>query len=134
MFQIFFVQGLIPDRLICTDPLNHLAFILCSRNNLITTKETGQKQTVNEQRKMIFYKNKNQNKTSTTDLFLHSYDADFIADLIRKKEYRLARSFNLSFRYIDDVLSLTSPNFGDLTHRIYPKKGYYRHCEISLIS
>ena len=30
------------------------------------------------------------------DLFLHSYEADFIADLIRKKEYRLARSFNLS--------------------------------------
>lgn len=56
------------------------------------------------------------------DLFLHSYEADFIADLIRKKEYRLARSFNLSFRYIDDVLSLNNPNFGDLIHRIYPKE------------
>ena len=34
------------------------------------------------------------------DLFLHSYEADLIADLIQKKKYRLARSFNLSFRYI----------------------------------
>ncbi len=30
-----------------------------------------------------------------------------IADLIKKNEKHLARSFNLSFRYIDDVLSLT---------------------------
>ena len=29
------------------------------------------------------------------DLFRHSYEADFIPDVIRKKEYRLARSFNL---------------------------------------
>ena len=27
------------------------------------------------------------------DLFLHFYEAESIADLIRKKEYRLARSF-----------------------------------------
>ena len=40
-----------------------------------------------------------------------------------KKEHRLARSFNLSFRYIDDVLSLNNPSFGDLMmHRIYPKE------------
>ena len=42
------------------------------------------------------------------DLFLHSYEAGFIADLIRKKEHRFARSLNLSFCYIDDVLSLAS--------------------------
>ena len=46
------------------------------------------------------------------DPFLHSYQADFKADLIRKKEYRLARSLHLSFRYIDDVLSLNNPNMG----------------------
>ena len=44
--------------------------------------------------------------------------APLFADLIRKKEHRLARAFNLSFRYIDDVLSLNNPNFGDLLHRI----------------
>ena len=38
-------------------------------------------------------------------LFLHSYEANFMADLIRKREHLLASSFNLSFCYIDDVLS-----------------------------
>ena len=56
------------------------------------------------------------------DLFLHSYEVDFIADLIRKKEYRLARSFNLSFRYIDDVLSLNNPNFGDFDTSHLPRR------------
>ena len=56
------------------------------------------------------------------DLFLHSYEADFIADLITKKDRHLARSFNLSFRYIDDVQSLNNPSFGDYVHRIYPKE------------
>ena len=46
------------------------------------------------------------------DLFLHSHEANSIADLILKKEHRLARSFNLSFRYIDDVLSLHNPSCG----------------------
>ena len=55
------------------------------------------------------------------DLFLNSYEADFMADLIRKKEYCLARSFNLSFHYIDNVLSLNNPCFWDLIHRICPK-------------
>ena len=53
------------------------------------------------------------------DLFIHSYEADFIADLIRMKKYRLARSFNLSFRYIDEVLSLNNPNFGDTSHLLH---------------
>jgi len=56
------------------------------------------------------------------DLFLHSYEADFIADLIKKNEKHLARSFNLSFRYIDDVLSLNNPRFGDYLDNIYPKE------------
>lgn len=34
---------------------------------------------------------------------------DFISDLIKKKEHRLARPFNLSLNYIDDVLSLNIP-------------------------
>jgi hypothetical protein len=32
----------------------------------------------------------------------------------------LARSFNLTFRYIDDVLSLNNYRFGDVVDRIYP--------------
>ena len=59
-----------------------------------------------------------------------------MADLIQKTECHLARSFDLSFRYIDDLLSLNNPSFGDLIHRIYPHrdKDYYRHCDFSLVS
>ena len=55
------------------------------------------------------------------DLFLQFYEADFIADLIQRKEHCLARSFDVSFCYIDDVLSFNNPSFGDLRHCIYPK-------------
>ena len=56
------------------------------------------------------------------DLFLHSYEADFLQSLLDKKDRKLALSFNLTFRYIDDVLSLNNPRFGDFLHLIYPKE------------
>jgi hypothetical protein len=37
------------------------------------------------------------------DLFLYSYEADFIQGLLKKKEKKLARSFNFTLRYTDDV-------------------------------
>jgi hypothetical protein len=46
------------------------------------------------------------------DLFLYSYEADFIQGL--------ARSFDFTFRYIDDVLSLNHSRLGDFVDRIYP--------------
>jgi hypothetical protein len=42
------------------------------------------------------------------DLFLYSYEADFIQGILKKNEKKLARSFNFTFRYIDDVLSLNN--------------------------
>ena len=54
------------------------------------------------------------------DLFLFSYEADFIQVLLKKNEKKLARSFNFTFRYIDDVLSLNHSRFGDFVDRIYP--------------
>ena len=48
-----------------------------------------------------------------TNLFFHSYKADTIVDLIQKMKHPLARSFDLSFRYIDDMLSLNNPIFGN---------------------
>lgn len=56
------------------------------------------------------------------DLFLHSYEADFLQSLLDKKDLRLAQSFNFTFRYIDDVLSLNNSRFGDFLHLIYPKE------------
>ena len=54
------------------------------------------------------------------DLFLYSYEADFIQEIQQKNEKKLARYFNFTFRYIDDVLSLNNSRFGDVVNRIYP--------------
>ena len=40
-------------------------------------------------------------------------------ELLRKKDKKLAISFNSTFRYIDDVLSLNNSKFGDYVERIY---------------
>jgi hypothetical protein len=45
-------------------------------------------------------------------LFLYSYEAVFI--LLKKNEKKL-----VTFRYIDDVLSLNNSRFGDFVDRIY---------------
>jgi hypothetical protein len=56
------------------------------------------------------------------DLFLYSYEADFIQGLLKKNEKKLARSFNFTFRHIlvDDVLTLNNSRLGDFVDRIYP--------------
>jgi hypothetical protein len=40
------------------------------------------------------------------DLVLYSHEADFMQSFLNKNEEKLVRSFSLTFRYIDDVLSL----------------------------
>ena len=54
------------------------------------------------------------------DLFLYSYEADLIQGLLKKNEKKQARSFNFTFRYIDDDLSLNNSRFCDFVDRIYP--------------
>ena len=41
------------------------------------------------------------------DLFLYSYESGFSDRLVRSGHRRLARSFHLSYRYIDDLFSAT---------------------------
>ena len=55
-----------------------------------------------------------------TNLFLYSYEAYFIQWLLKQNEKNLAWSFNFTFRYVYDVLSLNNSSFGDLVDRIYP--------------
>ena len=54
------------------------------------------------------------------------------------KERHLARSFNLTFRYKDVVLSLNNPPFSDYLCRIHPKriwiKGHHRPCYVYPVS
>jgi len=53
-------------------------------------------------------------------LFLYSYEAGFIKELLKKNENKLAPSINFTFRCIYDVLLLSNSRFGDLFYRIYP--------------
>ena len=46
-----------------------------------------------------------------TDLLLDSYEADFIQRLLKKNGKKVSRSFNVPFRYIDDVLSINNSTF-----------------------
>jgi hypothetical protein len=39
---------------------------------------------------------------------------------LKKNEKKMTRSFNFTFRYIDDVLSLNNSRFSDFVNRIYP--------------
>jgi hypothetical protein len=48
-------------------------------------------------------------------LFLYSYEG-----LLKKNEKKLTQSFNFTFLYIDDVLSLNNSRFCDFVDRIYP--------------
>ena len=54
------------------------------------------------------------------DLFLYLHEANFIQGLLKKNEKKLARFFNFTFSYIDDVLSLNNSRFGDFVDSIYP--------------
>ena len=52
--------------------------------------------------------------------FLYSNDAEFIQTLIKSGKRHLAKSFCFTYRYIDDVLSINNPKFGDYINIIYP--------------
>ena len=54
------------------------------------------------------------------DLFLYYYEAEFIQELLRKKDKKLAISFNFTFRYIDDVLSLIIQNLVTILNEYIP--------------
>ena len=54
------------------------------------------------------------------DIFLYSYEAEFIQTLIKSEKLHLAKSFNFTYRYIEDVLSLNNHKFSDNVYDIYP--------------
>ena len=45
------------------------------------------------------------------DIFLYSYEAEFIQSLLSVGKKRLAYHLNFTYRYIDDVLSIINPDF-----------------------
>ena len=55
------------------------------------------------------------------DLFLHSYENEFLDKLIKGGKRKLARKFNLSYRYTDDLISFNNKKFKEFISDIYPK-------------
>ena len=49
------------------------------------------------------------------DLFLYSYENEFLDKLIKEGKRKLARRFNLSYCYIDDLISFNNKRFREFT-------------------
>ena len=54
------------------------------------------------------------------DLFLYSYEAEFVQSLLQAGKKHLAQQFNFTYRYLDDVLSLKNTKFAEYLEYIYP--------------
>ena len=56
------------------------------------------------------------------DLFLYSYKSDFLDNTIRSDHRKLARSFNLCFRYINDLIVFNNKKYWEYVKDIYPSQ------------
>ena len=54
------------------------------------------------------------------DIYLYSYEAEFIQYLLSVGKKRLAPQFNFTHRYIDDLLSINNPDFENYIGQMYP--------------
>ena len=61
------------------------------------------------------------------DIFLYSYEVEFIQSLLSAGKKRLASKFNFTYRYIDDVLSINNPYFKSYRGQIYPPELEIKH-------
>ena len=48
------------------------------------------------------------------DLFLYSYEAEFVHSLLKAVKKYFAQQFNFTYRYIDDVLALKTTNLKNI--------------------
>ena len=56
------------------------------------------------------------------DLFLYSYENEFLDKLIKEGKRKLSRKFSLSYRYIDDLISFNNKRLKEFISDIYPKE------------
>ena len=55
-------------------------------------------------------------------LFLYSYENEFLDKLINEGKRKLPGRFNLSYCYIDDLISFNNKRFKEFISDIYPKE------------
>jgi hypothetical protein len=48
------------------------------------------------------------------DLFLYSYESEFLQKLVKDKKINEAKAFNFTYRYIDDALSINNSRFAEI--------------------
>ena len=58
--------------------------------------------------------------TLLADIFLYSYEAEFMLSLLSTGRKQLASRFNFIYRYIDDVLSINNQEFENFLGHMYP--------------
>ena len=56
------------------------------------------------------------------DLFLYLYESECLDKLVKEGKRRLARKFNLSYRYIDDLISFNDKRFKEFISDIFPQR------------
>ena len=56
------------------------------------------------------------------NLFLYSYENEFLDKLIKEGKRKLARKFSLSYSYIDDLISFSNKIFNEFISDIHPKE------------
>ena len=61
------------------------------------------------------------------DIFLYSYEAEFIQSLLSTGKKKLPSQFNFTYRYIDDVLSINNPDFENYLGQMYPPELEIKH-------
>ena len=54
------------------------------------------------------------------NIFLYSYEAEFIQSFLSTGKKKIASQFNFTYRYIDDVLSINNPDFENYLGQMYP--------------
>ena len=56
------------------------------------------------------------------DTFLYSYESEFLDSLVRSGHRRLAMSFNLCYRYTDDLIVFNNKKFIDYVKNTHPSE------------
>ena len=56
------------------------------------------------------------------DLSLYSYENEFLDKLIKEGKRKLATKFNLSYRYIDDLISFNNRRIKEFVSDIYQQR------------
>ena len=56
------------------------------------------------------------------DLFLFCYKREFMKDLSSDNQADVIKTFNLTSRYLDDLLNIDNPYFEGMVNQIYPSE------------